>query len=68
MFILIETGDCELLTVRTFQHLTDAMDLFETLAGPAEHLTDADDLANEVPGTVAFAGDDVHAVQVIKSE
>lgn len=68
IYILIETGDIEILGVKVFKDKNKANETFEMCATENQVLELSDDLDKELEGTLRIAGDDVYCVQLIKKQ
>lgn len=65
VYIVIETADIELTSVVVFKDREKAAEAFEACA-KKNGVSVCDDLDGEIEGTIAMAGDDAYAVQVIE--
>lgn len=66
VFIVIETADVEIVSVRSYRRRKEADHIFDAIQ--REHsLHEVDDLSTETAGTLRLAGDDSCAVQLFES-
>jgi hypothetical protein len=68
VYVVIETADIELLSVRFFASRADAGQCFDYCLSENQLQPPHADLSCEVEGTIMLAGDDSYAVQVIEGE
>lgn len=65
MYVIIETADVEIISVRLVRDRAEALRIFEMCCLENE-CEPSEDLENEVKGTIAIGGDDGYAVQVVR--
>ena len=67
MFVLIESADVEIVSVRLFAQGASAAKTFERCCSENQVVEwEAADLAREIKGTRRLAGDDAYSVQLLE--
>ncbi len=68
IYVLIETADIEIIGLRLYDNANEAWICYEqTCQENAVSMQEGTDLSREALGTLALAGDDSYAVQLIES-
>lgn len=65
-YVIIQTADVELLSVRVLYDKGRAEELFMDICD--EHNLLEDDIDQEIEGTIRIAGDSTHCVQLVEKE
>ena len=64
-FVVLETEDIQVVSVRAFRTRAAAEAHYEDCARRNQPFLDIVELDQEAPGTLAMAGDDAYAVQLV---
>jgi hypothetical protein len=67
MFVLLEMSGLDIISVRVFKRVSDAVSVFESCAAD-NGVYEEPMSSHEAPGTIRVAGDDTYFVQLIETD